>query len=118
MLSVQARRARVLGLTANALLGHADLGEESSVPLRSSRRPSVWGGVVSLARAGGVSCFACCNKLLMPRSQMRAAGTDTTMAPDSGTPAPVTGGIGMMRNTIRTGKKTTLTGTGWYDARR
>lgn len=45
--------------------------------------------------------------------ETQVAGSGTTMVPDSGIPAPVTGGIGMMLlNTIRTGKKVMLMATG------
>ena len=41
------------------------------------------------------------------------------MVPDSGIPAPVTRGIGMMLlNTICTGKKVMLMATGWYSTLR
>lgn len=49
-------------------------------------------------------------------TETQVAGTGTTMVPDSGIPAPVTGGIGMMLNTMHTGKKTMLMATGWYSA--
>lgn len=45
--------------------------------------------------------------------EIQVAGIGT-MVLDSGIPAPTTGDIGMMPNTIHIGKKVMLTATGWY----
>ena len=69
--------------------------------------------MTSPVKARGASPFAFHKNPFIPRLQIQVAGIGT-MVLDSGIPAPTTGDIGMMPNTIHIGKKVMLTATGWY----